>query len=387
MTKDEMDRAIELNAMNDQIEQQMYEDVPIEALPTLDELFALIPDVHSSAGLADAHTELEAIVTRQFEETKVRSTEYQERLAVGRFRQFLSVYNFANFDVDSCSVDELDRKLKYFYATLRKDDGAFYSPTTLICYRAGLFRYIMRVRKINIIECDAFHTSNLALKAVCRLFLKAGGRVQHYEAISKDDMCKLSAYFDRSNATTLMHEVYFALVYYFGQRGREWLRGLQLDSLIFENVGGVETVKIKLGLQKTLGTKLSASSMDDNREAVMKATGVRGCPVSALKLYMDKHRQSTGLRNGNPSIEEGTLPFFLKPCTAKAAMCWFTTKPIGVNTLTSMMKTMSEAAGLSKAYTPHNIRPTVISELHESGFRLEQICKVTGHKDVKTVQR
>ena len=51
------------------------------------------------------------------------------------------------------------------------------------------------------------------------------------------------------------------------------------------------------------------------------------------------------------------------------------------------MSTISSSAGLSKNYTAHIIRLTVISELFQAGFSLPNICKITGHKQTRTVER
>lgn len=372
LTMDEIRLQRELFQLNDVVEKEMYEDFEC---PTLDELCALLPDESTS--------DLEAIAAQQYEDTKVVSTERQEIAAVERFKQFLTTNAFLPFDIDLCSEDELASKLRLFYATLRKEDGSLYAPTSLICARAGLFRYFRRVRSLNIIENDKFHAANLALKAVARLFLKAGGRINHYEAISEEDEGRLARYFDRASPTTLLHEVYFVLIYFFGQRGREWFRGLDSDSLVFEDNADCGTlVRLRTGLQKNLGRELNAGAMSDNREAVIKATGTTQCPVQALRLYLEKRREALG------DAETEGSPLLLTPKKSSAAGGpWYTKQPVGVNTVGGMMKTISTKAALSKIYTPHNIRPTVVADLHQAGFRLEQICKITGHKEAKTVQR
>ena len=47
------------------------------------------------------------------------------------------------------------------------------------------------------------------------------------------------------------------------------------------------------------------------------------------------------------------------------------------------MKNISNKAGLSKSYTNHCVRVTVISELVEQGFSSDEIATHTGHKKPK----
>ena len=48
-------------------------------------------------------------------------------------------------------------------------------------------------------------------------FIKNGGTVnqsKQYQAIEKDDMRKMAAYFDRSSPKILQQEIWFSIVYY-----------------------------------------------------------------------------------------------------------------------------------------------------------------------------
>lgn len=58
-----------------------------------------------------------------------------------------------------------------------------------------------------------------------------------------------------------------------------------------------------------------------------------------------------------------------------------------MNTLSSLMKSIADSAGLSKPYTAHCVRATVVTELHDAGFPLENIARVTGHKSSTSVEK
>ena len=59
---------------------------------------------------------------------------------------------------------------------------------------------------------------------------------------------------------------------------------------------------------------------------------------------------------------------------------WYKNSAVGKNVLNGMMKKMSEIGNLSKVYTNHCIRRTVVSSLDDFGFQDKDIMTVTGHK-------
>lgn len=68
------------------------------------------------------------------------------------------------------------------------------------------------------------------------------------------------------------------------------------------------------------------------------------------------------------------------------AHCWYAPFPLGVNKLSSMMSRMSVEAGLSRRYTNHCIRATVVNGLKRAGVDLLSIMAVTGHKAFKSFE-
>ena len=60
---------------------------------------------------------------------------------------------------------------------------------------------------------------------------------------------------------------------------------------------------------------------------------------------------------------------------------------MGVNTIGSLMKTISKKSKLTKDYTTHCIRTTVVTNLFNENVPVEEIACVTGHKDTKSVKR
>ena len=64
---------------------------------------------------------------------------------------------------------------------------------------------------------------------------------------------------------------------------------------------------------------------------------------------------------------------------------WFDAKPIGVNKLDNMMKTISEMAGLSKLYTNHSVRATAITLWSNAGVPNQHIMAISGHRNEQSL--
>ena len=65
---------------------------------------------------------------------------------------------------------------------------------------------------------------------------------------------------------------------------------------------------------------------------------------------------------------------------------WYERTVVGPHPLENFMKLLSEQAGLSRIYTNHCIRSTVITNLDEKGFEARHITAVLGHKSENTIK-
>ena len=122
---------------------------------------------------------------------------------------------------------------------------------------------------------------------------------------------------------------------------------------------------IKASLSKMDFSNISQARLYDKPEDRKK------CPLTALKIYLSK-------------IPEENKKLF--PMISKNNARWYcTNRCLGKNALGMMMKNISKQAKLSKSYTNHCVRVTVISELSEQGFTADEIATHTGHKKSDSV--
>ena len=321
---------------------------------------------------------------QQLQESAIpSSTLYQTRRWSEAFLTFLREKGLEN-DFKNMSSSLLDEYLGYFYSELRTKDGNFYSPASLNCARASLFRYFKRpplCLKVDIIHDTDFFNSNEILKAMTKKYAESGGSSKHFEAIEEADLKKLRIYFDRSTPEKLQEEVYFILEYYLGLRGREWIKYFERRNILFMiDSNGNEFIEVQNinVIQKNQQPAVSSSCrMNYEKQGRIYASPkVYSCPVEAIRL-LDKKLPP-----------EAKLLFYRKKKDWKTNDFWYNAAlPMGKNTVGALMKRVSISAELSKNYTSHCIRPTVVTTMFNCGLAVNDIQCVTGHKNKDSVKR
>ena len=310
------------------------------------------------------------------------STAYQQRKWTNEFISFLEKNNRRTDFQNMCKRD-IATSLSYFYSQLKTKKNQYYAPASLNCIRAALYRYFMSPSlsslNINIIEDKEFHDCNLTLKGMAKKFYDNGGTIKCYNAIEKSDMDILRTYFNRSTPERLQEEVYFIIEYYLGTRGREWIKFLKRDEIFLQaDSKGREYFHFPnlQSIQKNDQPTISNNKNDKQQERIYAYSNPETCPVQAIKTLLNK------LPENSSSL------FYYKRKNWKETGFWYNPNlPIGINTVGSMMKTISKSAELSKIYTGHCVRSTVITSMFNIGASVADIKCVSGHKSDNSVDR
>ena len=102
------------------------------------------------------------------------------------------------------------------------------------------------------------------------------------------------------------------------------------------------------------------------------------CPVEMYKLYRANRPQ-------NMSHEDSS--FVLGINRNDKSSLWYSSQPMGLDTLRSIMKRMCVAAGLRGKHTNHFVRKTMMTNLVQANIDSNLICQLSGHKNVNSVNR
>ena len=92
------------------------------------------------------------------------------------------------------------------------------------------------------------------------------------------------------------------------------------------------------------------------------------CPVRLIEKYLNL-LPKTG-RKAN---------FYLQSLVKLRPNCWYSSTPVGVNTLRKCVGELLKNAGLDGYFTNHSLRRTCVTRLFQAGTDVKLVKEITGH--------
>ena len=274
--------------------------------------------------------------------------------------------------------DELDEVLQHFYACVAKQDGQDYEPSSLRTMLAALDRFLRERGKCFSIQRDReFEKSRKVLngKAIELREKGKGNKPCRAHALTdKEEKLLWQRVFGEHSAESLNYTVYYVVSQQFGTRGHQEHHQIMLDDLKWvkdPDTGSTVYIEWVEGITKTRKGGLQKAERKLTQR--MFATGGPRCPVSILEFMISKRP---------PELSH----LYLRPLTKPKMTVWYSKQTVGVNTIDSYMKKISEKAkisGTGKNITNHSTRKTLVKKLKKAGVDGRNITAITGHKSEK----
>ena len=273
----------------------------------------------------------------------------------------------------------LNKWLKLYVAETRKQDGSKYPPKTLYQLLAGLLRD-MRSRKPN---CSNFldpndHRFDSLHNGIDNVFRElrssgVGSDSKSAEAITKEEEAQLmeQGVLGTDSPRALLRAAFFLNGKNFCLRGGEEHRCLKLSQIKRYSAPDHYVYTENSSKNRSGGM---AQMRVANKVVPIYATpeaGIR-CHVNILDTYFSKLPQE--------AMEKDN--FYLQPLTKlphDPQKPWFSTIPVGRNTLAKMVKDICKEGQISGNKTNHSLRATGASELFQAGVPEKVIQERTGH--------
>lgn len=368
------------------------------------------PNVKKKSRFATTTTDQEH---QLMDERVKKNTQRATKNAIKTLEEYLMEKNHKPFD--ELADDELPDILYHFYTDLRKVDGGMYKLQTLKCLRAGINRYTKDKRNLDIIKDLSFTKTNEMFKAVTTRARKEGrGSTKNYPPIEDDDMAKLAEYFDHDfmnqpDPKRVQKCAIFYIIYWFCRRGRENLYemttstfeiGTEADGKQFvfqaideqdKNHGLDNPLPAKQGRMYEqpgsyfhillLKFKEKVSRNPKSKEKFRSKfrtffSDCHLCPVAIWRLYTSKLNKDVPFLWQRP--KQGTIYY--------TDECWYDRVRVGHTPLESYMQLLSAQLSLSKAYTNHSIRSTVMGILGDE-FEGREVIIWSGHASEGTIKQ
>ena len=279
---------------------------------------------------------------------------------------------------------ELDRILQRFFAEIRKEDGTEYEPDSLRTMLASLDRYFKEEGyPYRILKDKEFEAARKVLNGYAIELRERGKgkRKMRADPLTESDETVLweKGILGGNNPQSLNYTTFYLLSQHFGTRGCQEHHQVRIEDLkSADGSGTTEYIEWTEGQTKTRQGGLTKS----NRRVTQRvfATGGERCTV----MFIDK------LISKRPPLLQHTGPLYLRPLARfnPEDNVWFSSQPVGVNTINTYMAKMAELAGLNKTnkrFTNHSVRKTTVRKLQKAGVPPSKITAITGHKNQQSL--
>ena len=129
---------------------------------------------------------------------------------------------------------------------------------------------------------------------------------------------------------------------------------------------------------------MDGTRRDDMRDTTPKIfeTGTDMCPVNLFEKYVERRLTSAIL----PESQVYLTPIPEARIRNGNDLLWYYRLPMGVNTLSKLVKKMCALKGITGNKTNHSIRKTCVRSLSDAGIPAHRIIKITGHKNAQSLQ-
>ncbi|XP_065927617.1 uncharacterized protein KIAA1958-like [Magallana gigas] len=308
-----------------------------------------------------------------------KNTKNVVKTAENILNDYLSTLDLSLHLLKDKSCEEIVEVLRKFYCAARKKDGSMYAKKSMISIRYGLQKSFEKSHEVDIINDARFKPANDVFFAAMVQIKKEGvGEVQHKEVISEQDLEILykNGVFSCDSPKSLQQKVFFEIMLYFCNRGRENLRGMKKsDYVIRKDHDSRRYVACTTAKLTKNHRGLNCNDDDQDGGRMYEQPGNSNCPVMSFEKYIAK-------------LNADCDSLWQRPKTSidDHSPVWYDNMVVGKNVLGSMMQRISKDAGLTCVYTNHCIRATCITMLDECGYESRHIIGISKHKSESSLK-
>ena len=316
-----------------------------------------------------------------------KNTKKSTFCAVRRLKAWYEEKHGQQIDLDQVSKQNAPELLKHFFIEIRQTSnnskGKEYEPGTLQTYRNGLRRYFLeRPCPPAIDNFDLDKTGSAEFEEVATMLslkkkdLKKkglGNKPNAADPVEAEDLEKMwsSGAVGLQNPRSLIRLVWWNNVTHLGMRACKEQHDCQLEDFVVRDQYIEYTERQTKNRQGDEGKAKRARKYNNK---LWKTDGGERDPYRAFMEYVS-HR---------PKGDDVPNNFYLTPIDNTTSDVWYKSIPIGVNTLSKMMKQIADKAGLKGKFTNSSGRKTTVQLLRDEFHPLE-ISELTGHANPESI--
>ncbi|CAC5377808.1 unnamed protein product [Mytilus coruscus] len=322
----------------------------------------------------------EQMTTDEFiDQMRNKNTSRKTNSDVNKLKTWLSDQNELR-EFHKIPPQELDLLLARFFMTAKKCDGGDYEPDTLKSIQGSINRHLTEKHcNIDLIKDKEFKHSRDVLMSKRKLLRQngKGNKQKKTEPLTKEeiDILYQKKLLGAANPRALTNTVFLNNSMFFGMRSRLEHQNLRWGDIDLKTTSAGEKY-----LEFTeRATKTRSGATSDARAFSPKMFENKGdprCPVSLYLMYAGKRPEK---------MKADDSKFYVGINNKGYGDEWFINQPMGKNTLSNIIKSMTDEAGIQGRKVNHSARKTGITTLIHAGVQNTLVQQHSGHKSLSSI--
>ena len=284
-------------------------------------------------------------------------------------------------DIIHWTQENLNYWIAKFIMECRKEDGSRYPRNSLVSLIAGLQQSLRENgHTIDFFKNDNFGHLRSCLDAAMKISTQnnIGVHVNQSEVISQseEEHLWMNGLLGDRNPTQLTHTLFYMNGVNFAIRGGKEHADLSISQFRVEHCEGRKVLIYNEGVTKTYQGGLNQRRLKPVEKMHFENnSNADRCHVRLFEKFLEKR-------------PAGVDRFYLQSKNNVTANDdrWFTIRPLGHNTLKTMMQSIALKAGLPGRKTNHSLKATCATRLYNAGMDEQLIMERTGHRSVLGVR-
>ena len=289
--------------------------------------------------------------------------------------------------IGELTMEDLSRHLSRFILEVRKKDGREFPPESLHHVVCGIQRHLRFNGKpsVDFFKDSSFAELRMTLDAEMKRLQRSGlgSKKKKAEPITpeEEEIMWKKGILGESTPQALVDTMLYMSGLYFALRSGEEHRQLRFHQC---QIQVIERPGERAYLQYTEETSKNRPGGLKNRKLKPKTVvhyanerNPNRCFVRLFKLYKSKCPTENLKKNA----------FYLQPLSNPSNdHVWYSTRPIGHDTLDKAVRRMCSLSGIPGFRTNHTLRATAATRLYQAGVDEQLVMEKTGHRSVEGVR-
>lgn len=310
-----------------------------------------------------------------------KNTAMKRQWATNKFTQWLTRQPSCvpSYTIEKYSDSDFNNLIPRFILQVRDNNGCKYKPKSLFELTLSLQQYINSKRiltnhsQINFLKDQKFATICGILDSEMKIEAKEGNAIcsKKSAGVITEEMEELlwqTGVLGTKDPNTLRNTLLYLIGVNFALRGVQEHTSLKLSHFAIVEIDNIKTLRYTETSSKTYSGGISCMHVKPKVvSAFPNNVNSERCVVKLYEKYL-AHRP------------ENVNRLYLKSLNIIKDEIWYSSQPLGINTVKKVVSQMCRKAGFNGFFSNHSLRATAATRLFQHGVEEQLVAEVTGHR-------